>query len=478
MARQNIDGTDFIGKDTAPNAGRLKLNENFTELYLSQPPLAEDTHAESAAITSYPSGISIMPVSAVADWNDWAESGTVTTNKTSNGGWQAVQFGEFSTTLFFRGWDGSLPGWEPWWSPLASGTLDAHIVDTSDAHDASAISYAGGTGMSATDVEAAIDELATEKTDDSALTTHLNDTSDAHDASAISYAGGTGMSATDVEAAIDELALSQPPLAEDTHAESTAITSYPSGISIMPVSAAADWDGLATDATVTTERTSFGGLQIIAFADSSFAFRAWDTTTPEWSSWQYPVSISTVVTLLLGYVATSRTITTTAPLTGGGDLSADRTLAVSAASETASGVAEIATQAETNTGTDDARIVTPLKLKTLLSAPVPIPFFYGSTLSVMTGVGRAPITGGVAGTIKEVRAAVNTAPTGAAINLSVKKNGTQFTTLSIAASANAGSSTGLSTAVVAGDYLSVDITQVGSTVAGANLTVMVEVETA
>lgn len=36
------------------------------------------------------------------------------------------------------------------------------------------------------------------------------------------------------------------------------------------------------------------------------------------------------------------------------------------ATETALGVAEIATQAEVNTGTDDLRIVTPLKLKTLL----------------------------------------------------------------------------------------------------------------
>lgn len=35
-----------------------------------------------------------------------------------------------------------------------------------------------------------------------------------------------------------------------------------------------------------------------------------------------------------------------------------------AASETVAGVAELATQAETDTGTDDARIVTPLKLKT------------------------------------------------------------------------------------------------------------------
>lgn len=37
---------------------------------------------------------------------------------------------------------------------------------------------------------------------------------------------------------------------------------------------------------------------------------------------------------------------------------------VSSASETTAGIAEIATQSETNTGTDDARIVTPLKLKT------------------------------------------------------------------------------------------------------------------
>jgi hypothetical protein len=84
--------------------------------------------------------------------------------------------------------------------------LTDHISDTSAAHAASAISYAGGTGMSATQVEAAIDELATEKSNATDLTAHLNDTTDAHDASAISYAGGTGMSATDVEAAIDELA--------------------------------------------------------------------------------------------------------------------------------------------------------------------------------------------------------------------------------------------------------------------------------
>lgn len=97
--------------------------------------------------------------------------------------------------------------------------IAAHTGDTVDAHDASAVSYAGGTGMSATDVEAAIDELATEKQDaataatdaelatvSTAISDHIADATAAHAAAAISYAGGTGMSATDVEAAIDELA--------------------------------------------------------------------------------------------------------------------------------------------------------------------------------------------------------------------------------------------------------------------------------
>jgi len=88
----------------------------------------------------------------------------------------------------------------------AANDLTAHLNDTTAAHAASAISYAGSAGLSATDVEAALDELDSEKAAAADLTAHLNDTTAAHAASAISYAGGTGMSATDVEAAIDELA--------------------------------------------------------------------------------------------------------------------------------------------------------------------------------------------------------------------------------------------------------------------------------
>jgi hypothetical protein len=51
-------------------------------------------------------------------------------------------------------------------------------------------------------------------------------------------------------------------------------------------------------------------------------------------------------------------------------LVADAVASVGAASETAAGIAEIATQTETNTGTDDLRFVTPLKLATYVAAQI------------------------------------------------------------------------------------------------------------
>lgn len=68
------------------------------------------------------------------------------------------------------------------------------------------------------------------------------------------------------------------------------------------------------------------------------------------------------ITISSTAVLPTRTISTTAPLTGGGDLSANRTLGVSAATDIAAGVVELATDAETVTGTDTTRAVTPASL--------------------------------------------------------------------------------------------------------------------
>lgn len=98
---------------------------------------------------------------------------------------------------------------------VAGGTeLDDHIADTSDAHDASAISFSPDAGIAATDVQAAIVEDAGD------LASHLTDSSDAHDASAISIVDtGGDFTATDVEGALAELQA-------DHEADETALSNH------------------------------------------------------------------------------------------------------------------------------------------------------------------------------------------------------------------------------------------------------------
>lgn len=72
-----------------------------------------------------------------------------------------------------------------------------------------------------------------------------------------------------------------------------------------------------------------------------------------------------------GIVPSARTISTTAPLAGGGSLAANRTLTVAAATATAVGVVELATTAETTTGTDTTRAVTPAGVKAVSDLLMP-----------------------------------------------------------------------------------------------------------
>ncbi len=74
------------------------------------------------------------------------------------------------------------------------------------------------------------------------------------------------------------------------------------------------------------------------------------------------------------------------------------------------------------------------------------------------------------GTFTALTARVKTAPTGQAIQLRINKNGTQATTLTIPAG-NDNASASVNIQFSQNDYFSLDITQVGSTVAGADITV-------
>lgn len=101
-------------------------------------------------------------------------------------------------------------------------------------------------------------------------------------------------------------------------------------------------------------------------------------------------------------------------------------------------------------------------------------------LAVSTGTMRLPIDGTY--TIVGTRLMVGTAPTGANLILDIKKNGTTIYTTqanrpTIVAGANSGGpgATPDVTSLAAGDYLTVDVAQVGSTVAGSDLTVVIVV---
>ena len=61
-------------------------------------------------------------------------------------------------------------------------------------------------------------------------------------------------------------------------------------------------------------------------------------------------------------------------------------------------------------------------------------------------------------------------PVGAALNVQINKNGSSIGTGTIADGANSGTGQSLSsTSFSAGDYLTVDITQIGSSTAGEDL---------
>jgi hypothetical protein len=113
-----------------------------------------------------------------------------------------------------------------------------------------------------------------------------------------------------------------------------------------------------------------------------------------------------------------------------------------------------------------------------------LPYQRQGTLAVAAGVTRFRFP--VAVTIVGISMACNTAPTGAAILTDINKNGTTiFTTqgnrptIAVSAFNTAAEVTNMDvTAFAAGDYLTVDIDQIGSTVAGADLTVAIRYRTA
>jgi len=91
-------------------------------------------------------------------------------------------------------------------------------------------------------------------------------------------------------------------------------------------------------------------------------------------------------------------------------------------------------------------------------------------LTVTTGTKRWYAPKGI--TISKIIARADTAPVGAAINITVNKNGTSGATLVIADGGTKIINSTPSITMVEDDYLTVDITQVGSSTSGSDLTVI------
>lgn len=115
--------------------------------------------------------------------------------------------------------------------------------------------------------------------------------------------------------------------------------------------------------------------------------------------------------------------------------------------------------------------------------PRTLAYSIGGTLTVQTGAFRIYNDTGRTMTIKSVRTSVGTAPTGASLIADVNKNGTtifstQANRPTIAASGNtSGSVTNMNvTSWANGEYITVDIDQIGSTIAGADFVFQMELD--
>lgn len=94
------------------------------------------------------------------------------------------------------------------------------------------------------------------------------------------------------------------------------------------------------------------------------------------------------------------------------------------------------------------------------------------TLSVTTGTARWYAPRDIE--ITKIRPFVGTAPVGSSLNIRVNKNGSSIHTLSVSAGQNSATSTvGTPIEISEGDYLTVDVTAVGSTTAGSDLKLII-----
>ena len=256
-----------------------------------------------------------MRASDTAAWNSIASDATVVTSRSGAYGRQEVSW-TACITPSSHVWDSVLPDWLGW----SSGGISGVAADEAWLRKVASVyrfDFTTGLNLSVSGSQASVSVDTSTIATASSVSDHLADATDAHDASAISIADSANQyTATNAEDALAEvLDALQAHEADTTAAHAASAISYAGGTGMSATDLEAAVDELATEK-----------------------------------------------------VDTTRTISTTAPLTGGGDLSANRTLAVSAGTESAAGVLELATNAETTTGSDTARATHPAGVAAAIAA--------------------------------------------------------------------------------------------------------------
>lgn len=257
-----------------------------------------DAAAEADPLTDYAEGVTIFPVSATAAWDGWAYDAQVVTYRTGDDlGYQYRTFiAGAAERRAYRFWltaemTGTVALWDAWVMDADQAYVDDKAnnvvklapLSTDFATEAAAItSY--DNGVSIMPVSAGANwgpntgEAGYVKTDRNGATGKQTFVVPSTSTSYTRYYTGGAWGSWQ-----------GPTLAEDAHAEADSITTYPNGISIMPVSAGANWDGNGGAAIVTTDRTGTGGVQYAYYYEADWQYygvRFFDTSA--WSDWFYP----------------------------------------------------------------------------------------------------------------------------------------------------------------------------------------------
>ena len=171
--------------------------------------------------------------------------------------------------------------------------------------------------------------------------------------------------------------------------DSTTSTSTSTAATPASVKSAYDLATTANSAAATAQSTANAKVASVTAGDSSVSIGG-TTTAPTVAVSQANLTIAesqvtNLTTDLAGKVSTSRTISTTSPLSGGGDLSANRTLSIADATTLAKGAVQLT---DSTSSTSITTAATPNSVKSaydLANAAVP------NTRTVST---TSPLTGG------------------------------------------------------------------------------------